>query len=526
MHIPRGAQNLFFAAIALLASSASLFVIIAAAQTHSSAAPGISSAHPELLPPGPEIVNRRTAFSRHFQREEGKYQAWISGAPLHYQDAQGLLQEISAAPEASIDLKPSQYDTYLFSPIPNPKGLQWQAWIGMYQNSWPAHALFQWNLNSSSALPLRVNIDGSSASDVQIRLYLTGAYGTPSTMFIGVYSINSYWTESGADWYYAGSDTLWTTLGGDYDAALMALNSVDNSTGYKSWYSYSVRDDVALERNYWIEPIAHHGEYTNGYLLKTTQETGDYLKYFATRHDPDPAKQPILVINYSDPIPLAHRTPLTRRVPSPDFFTVPSSGLWRAVGLRVADTNANYDLDVYAAADYSDWKGSSHNTGPVDFVVVTLEAPDQPYYPRAAVIGNRTGNYQIEYVERLAGLGTIDPGDIFGPFTLQPENVLSLYSFTGVMNQPGCLMVTPASADALLGVAVFKPGSDPGIHLQGRDLAIASAIAGAPGKTVAVNYRMTGIGTYGVVVWNQGGGNPATFTLRSCSSQYLPLIVK
>ena len=483
-----------------------------------------AAAPPGLQPPGPELVERRTAYAKHFRRSDGGYQAWISNAPLHSRDASGRWQD-SAAPQTSINLTPSHADTFLFNSPLSGLGSWAETWVGFYGAAGrPVRALLSWNLSPASGIPASANLD-EDASAVTVQLYQTGYYGSPTSMFIALYSASSGWTENGADWFQAANGIPWTTPGGDYDT-LLALNSVDGTAGYKSWYSQLLRDDVALERSLYYDPLGSYGAFTYGYLLKTTQESGDYYKYFGARENTDPAKRPVMVVNYSDPIALAHRTPVTRRVPSPDSFTLPPSVQWRAVGLRQANPDASYTLSVFEDSGYLHREGGSTSPGPVEFVTIAPEAPDGAYYPRAYATGAQTGSYSIEYVERLAALGTLDPGDSFGPSIIQPQNVLSLFSFTGVADSASCLRLTPTSGDAQLGLAVFRYAADVTPLLQGRQLAHAAALATAPGQPVAVSFPMPTAGAYALLVWNQGSTTLTTFNLQVCQAVYLPVIRK
>ena len=194
--------------------------------------------------------------------------------------------------------------------------------------------------------------------------------------------------------------------------------------------------------------------------------------------------------------------------------------------MRAANPNAIYHLHVYDDASFDDTHGKafSNKNEPVNFVVISPEAPDQPYYPRTIAYGSQTGDYQIEYVQRLSHLGTIDPGDTFGSYTIEPENVLSLYTFTGTSNQSRILTLTPSSGDAWLGMAIFQPGSSPEIQLQGSHQAIASALASAPGQPLTINFSMTSAGTYALLIWSQSATSTTTFTLQAYSPLYLPLL--
>jgi hypothetical protein len=281
-----------------------------------------------------------------------------------------------------------------------------------------------------------------------------------------------------------------------------------------------------------------YGSPNRGLLLKYLVEAGDELKHFYSKEAP--LNRPQLTVTYTaGPQALPNETPAQRRVPSPDYYRIYASSRWRAVGIRMNNTDSNYDLRLYSDANYTSptLARSNQGAGEVDFIVIDEQAPDDGRYPMTysrRLTGNETGSYQIESVRRHDHLDSdgIDPADSFGPYPMFTTTVIRLYTFGETAGEETCISVSPISGDARLGVAVFAPGSAPDDYYFDRSEALASAVASGGGDSVSIDYTAPSGGTYGLVVWNEGSSSLTNFNIEGCASQaddanvFLPIILK
>jgi hypothetical protein len=398
--------------------------------------------------------------------------------------------------------------------------------------SYACRALLRWN--DLSGIPDYALIDDTASSDVQARLYQTGRSGSDNnSRIVGLYDVSDFWIESEVTWNERYSSNSWTTPGGDYDEWLDDA-WVGTGTGiFRTWQSRALRDRVALWRTRDILG-ASYGRANYGLLFRYANETGDELKHFSSREHGG-GWLPELVVTYTaGPQALADQVPVERRVPSPDYYSIPSSSRWQAVGIRMNESAADYNLRLYSDSSYTTQLAlSGRGAGEVDFVVIDQSAPNAVRYPMTYSWNGETGDYRIEYLERIDWFDTgIDPADSHGPYTMGTGDVIRLWTLSEDEADETCISVNPTSGDAQLGVAVFAPGSAPDNYYFRRIDALASAVASTGGDNVAIEYTAPTDGVYGLVVWNEGSSSSTDFNIEGCTSAagdtdvFLPIILK
>lgn len=371
----------------------------------------------------------------------------------------------------------------------------------------------------------------------QVWLFMAGREGSETdSRLIGLYDVTHSWTESDVTWNSRNSVSNWTAPGGDYDQPWLASHSVSGSSYGSSqiWSSLSLRDKAALWRTRSILGSLY-GSSNYGLLLRYTDETGDEIKYFASKEHPSLSSPELRVIYSTGPRALAHQTPEERRVPSPDYYSIPSySDLWQAVGIRMDNHDSDYNLRLYDDADYTTQLAlSGRGKGEVDFIAIDRQAPGATRYLMTYSYGSsETGNYQIEYVRRNDHLSSdgIHPDDSYGPYTMDATVVIRLYAFSDTEGERTCISVNPTSGNARLGVAVFAPGSPPDDYYFSHSDALARAVASAGGDSASIDYTASSSGRYGLVVWNQSGNGTTEFIIEGCTPEdhtvFLPIILK
>jgi hypothetical protein len=412
----------------------------------------------------------------------------------------------------------------------NPYGSETQFYVGYGSDNTARRGLVRWN--DLSAIPAYALIDDSSSTDVRVRINQTGhGGGDNNSRTVGLYRVTRSWTESGVTWNRYNGTSNWTTPGGDYDSTLLASTAVGTGTGVQVWQNLTLRDVVALWRTRSLLG-GTPGEPNYGLLLRYTSETGDEVKWFGSKES-SPDWVPELDVDYTTgPRALADQTPVQRRVPSPDYYSIPSSALWQAVGIRASTSSADYDPRLYSDSNYSSLlDGSYYGGGYVDFVVIDQDAPDAMRYP-LVYSWDGTGSYQIEYLQRIDYFsGNINPGDSYGPYTMGTSSVIRLWTLGVAAESENCVAVEPTSGDGRLGVAVFARSTTDYYHDRGE--ALAQAVATTGGNRVELNYTATSTGgVYGLVVWNESPGTTSSFYLEGCAAPaeandvFLPIILK
>lgn len=293
-------------------------------------------------------------------------------------------------------------DTFIFPNLSVGQGNSSRLWVGNAPDG-TARSLIAWGADIL-AFPANAVIDDDS-NDVTLRLYLVDHWGDGGSQEIRVYSLTRGWDGREATWYQPFDGQEWTTPGGDYDRHL-ASTTVGTTSGYKYWSGNSLRDEIALWRTWYIrDPFWTYGRPPYGLLLRFSSETGKEVKHFASGEETDILNSaPTLTINYLEgPLPLSHQTPVQRRVPSPDNYSIPAALTWKAVAIRVDNVNADYDLELHRLDTFtSRLTKSAYGAGTVDLVAISPAAPVANYYPLVYSANGQTGNYRIEYVYQSA----------------------------------------------------------------------------------------------------------------------------
>jgi hypothetical protein len=486
-----------------------------------------SEGHPLLVLTAPvayEAQNRQKMVG-------GSYAVWWEGENLRLAwrtPAAWLLAPERHYPvviDPTVEITLPSGDTFI-SPGLGALGSFSQLWVG-YDGFNAYRALLSWI--DLHAIPSYALLDDDSDDDGQVRLYLTDHWGDGNSQFVRMYRITTPWLSSEATWTYAADSTLWNTPGGDYDD-LVAVGWINTSTGYKTFGGVGVRDTVALWRTFLtIDPIYTYGHFPAGFLLKLPPpESGNDIKIFASQENTTLDTEPLLIVNYTDgPRELSNQSPVRRRVPSPDYYATPAYSLWWAVGTRMSGSNLNYYLELHRTPTYGSRQEQSRpGLGSVNFIVVSQDAPEDPRYPLVYSAGSNTGNYQIEYAQRTRYFGTgIDPDDSYGPYTMNTNSVIRIWSIYEPGESENCISIVPTSGDAQLGVAIFESGD----YYYNRDEALVKAVAATGGSNVSVSYVAPSTGVYGLVVWNEGSSSSTDFNIEGCTSSagvFLPIVVK
>lgn len=378
--------------------------------------------------------------------------------------------------------------------------------------SWLAErALVVWDVG---ALP-----EDATINSAHTELYLL-EYGGLSTCDISTHRVTSDWLWNQVTWNERYIGASWSTPGGDYDPTPDATTSV--GTNVDNWISM---EDITSLVTGW-----HNGTYTNyGVLYKKDTESGSYNeRYFAQYSYGGDSYAPRLYVNYTVPITtLGPYTPLTRSTPSDEDYyahSAPTQWYWRAIGIRPPG-DADYDIELYSDCDFQDMLAASwYWAGSVDFVVISRYT-DAVVRCSKVVWFSGSGNYQIEFAPWSGDLGE----GTYGPYTMNPSNVLRTWDFGGTAGTTYRFTVQPISGDADLGIALYAPSSAGGDDYMGRGDAVASADSAGAGGPETMNYTVGSDVWYGLVVWNNGATSSTQFTItieKDISVGYLPLICK
>jgi hypothetical protein len=204
----------------------------------------------------------------------------------------------------------------------------------------------------------------------------------------------------------------------------------------------------------------------------------------------------------------------------------------------MSSSNLNYNLELHTSPTYntsSKQETSSPGSGDVSFIVVNQDAPAAPHYPLVYSADLYTsdyfytGDYQIEYAQRTRYFGSgIDPDDSYGPYTMDTDSVIRIWSIYETAESYNCISVVPTGGDARLGVAIF--GLDDDYYNRGD--ALADAVASGGGESVSIDYTVPSTGVYGLVVWNEGSSSSTDFYIEGCTSAvddtgvFLPIIMR
>jgi len=464
----------------------------------------------------------------------GSYAVWREGDRLRLAwrtPAAWLLATERRYPvmlDPTVGIMPSTEDSIMWAGAPdNNYGSLTEFYVGHTPTSGARRGLVRWS--NLSAIPAYALIDDGS-SDVRVWINQTGRAGADNnSRTVGLYRVTRSWTESGVTWNRYDGTNNWTTAGGDYDSTLLASTSVGTSSGDRLWSDLALRDVVALWRT---SALLGYGEPNYGLLLKYTSETGDEVKWFESKENSG-SLPPELDVDYTDgPRALTSQTPVQRRVPSPDYYSIPDEPFWKAVGIRASGSSADYDLRLYSDLNYSSYlDGSYYAAGNVDFVVIDEQASYTTRYP-LAYSWDGTGSYQIEYLQRIAYFpDNINPGDSHGPYSMDTSSVIRLWTLWVAEGSENCVAVEPTSGDARLGVAVFARGTTD--YYFDRGEALAQEVATTGGNRVELNYTAPSTsGVYGLVVWNESPGTTSSFYLEGCAAGaeaqhvFLPIILK
>jgi hypothetical protein len=361
----------------------------------------------------------------------------------------------------------------------------------------------------------------ATINSAHTELYLLYYLGT-SACEIRTHRVTSSWLWNQVTWNERYSGANWSTPGGDYDPTPAATVSV--GINFDNWINMG--DITNLVRDW------NDGTYVNyGVLYKKDTESGvvAHDRWFAQYSYGDGSYRPRLIVDYTftgSITTLSAYTPQTHSAPANEDYYVheaPAEWYWRSIGVR-PPSDADYDIELYSNGDFWNmWAASWYGTGSVDFVVISGYAADAVRYPKV-VWYSGSGNYQIEFAPWSEDLGE----GTYGPYTMNPSNVLRTWDFQGTAGTTYRFTVQPTSGNADLGVALYAPSSAGGYDYMGRGNAVASADSAGAGGTETMVYTVGSDVWYGLVVWNNGATSSTQFTItiRKTRSVYVPLITK
>jgi spore coat protein A len=150
---------------------------------------------------------------------------------------------------------------------------------------------------------------GSTVTDVTLTLYMSRTQSADSV--VDVRRLTSDWGEGAsapfggggggggggpaatgdATWLHTFySESLWASVGGDYDTVLSA-NTVVDQEGYYAWTAPGLVTDVQS----WLDsPVTN-----NGWILLGDESTSQTAKRFDSREHPDPQRRPVLTVTFT-----------------------------------------------------------------------------------------------------------------------------------------------------------------------------------------------------------------------------------
>lgn len=136
--------------------------------------------------------------------------------------------------------------------------------------------------NDLSSIP-----EGSQIVSAVVRMTLTGGSGA-SPVSITAHALNESYIETLVTWNTRVGSTAWNTLGGSFDPAIEATQSVTNTIGAS--YAWNI---TSLVSSY-----VAGSRVNNGVLLQTSGGGGDSLKQFTSDDNTNPAN---ITISYIPP---------------------------------------------------------------------------------------------------------------------------------------------------------------------------------------------------------------------------------
>lgn len=352
-------------------------------------------------------------------------------------------------------------------------------------------SIVRWTL---TALPSRFMITDAVAHFALVNFLVE------DPMQVATYALLQSWTEDGATWNSRDGTNSWSTPGGTH----LALGEDEVEVTDLEWphlYSWNLTDLVTEWYN------GHRPNY--GILLKSSGYPNLWVKQFGSKEHP--GWKPQLDVCYIvGPLTLTGYEPITRGIPSPDWYQLTRGNFWNIVAVR--PESGDYDLRLYSDPGYSTLLNSSTYGGnAIDYVVIDgNHAPSGLYYPQVYQFSGR-GNYQVQ-----TGSSTMDivsPG-VFGPFLFSDQDVARIWDATLLAGSQYFFGAHAPSGDAVLGLALHKSAQDtPSSYYQGRYQAIAQSVSDGSGKPVFLTHSSTESDRYGLLATNREAELETTYYL-------------
>ena len=416
-------------------------------------------------------------------------------------------------------LLPFFQDTWIYQCAPNGGVSSAVMWVGRFAGTGCSpgieRSLVQW---TTSSLPQDAMIfdDPGGFGPTQSALWrLPSLDSGVGTQTIGTHRLLfAPWDFANATWLNRTATNAWTQPGAEQDYLLVPEDVVGlPAGGSPGFVGMGAVDSLVGSWHTWqyFEPW---GNDNTGVIYRSRTETGSNQdRAFAQIGFSGPISAPMLSVTYFTDTVLSI-TPNVNfflpRAPSPDYFSIGTDSSWRAIGIRAVDGGSDYDLFLSPTSnfDFSNVTTASLEIGSApDFIVVR---PDivSPLFPWAAQ-WEGTGRYYQRYA---TSAGTLTPGGMINGSAMT-FTVLSVYQVnlnTG-FNYEITLDTTSGTQD--LGLGLFAPAAAGGSPQMAKKSAVKQADSAGFGADEKLVFTPQTNGTYGLVVWNNGGTQNSNYKL-------------
>jgi hypothetical protein len=252
---------------------------------------------------------------------------------------------------------------------------------------------------------------GVTVTSATLSVLSHGAYNNVVGHNVGVHALTRSFNESQVTWNSAASGQAWTTVGGDYGAALGVFN-VPGNTG---WLNYDVRTTVQD----WVNTPANR----HGFIL-VHQDDWKYL-YVYTSENGTATNRPTLVIGYSSPPPVVRITSTTHADGALGYASTVATMQWSVVNGMTADEYSRvFDRQPATVPDtVSEGTGVSWTTNNLTSGVWYLHVrahsadgwgPAAHFAVNVGADPDTDGDGMSDVHEAIAGTSPVNAADVLG----------------------------------------------------------------------------------------------------------------
>lgn len=441
-------------------------------------------------------------------------------------------------------LFPVQQDTWIWECVPNGNdGSGARMWVGHFSDVGCSlgaeRALVQW---ATVSLPQDALIVDEPFGLTRSFLWRLPDGDTGSGIqTIGTHRLVAPWEFGSTTWLNRTASETWSQPGADEDYLIATENTVAvPAAGTEGYLDMGTVDSLvgAWHTNQYIFSEGYctsldfcWGDPNRGVIYKSINESGpNQDRAFAQIGFSGVVSAPTLITTYFTDTHFVVDPDdnfFLPRAPSPDYFQIDPVSSWRAFGIRAVDGGSDYDLFLSASPrsfEISDFLTASLEIGnAADFIVLRPDV-SIPLYPWSAQ-WEGTGRYFQRYATQA---DTLTLGNTLSGQALT-FTVLSIYEvdLTAGTNYEISLDITSGNQD--LGLALFAPAAAGGRAHVIRAGAVKLSDSASFGGNEKLVFAPDTSGSYGLVVWNDGGTQNTNYQLslqESITTIYLPVVFK